>query len=278
MASKTYDAGYGNKIHGLVGTFCESTSVDAVAQAMNQILRCVDGQPISNYIPLGQQKNTLVSSAKAHVYAGRWNRKGIHPVLFGRVLDAAKRGKRAFFSAYVIQAFCKIVRRVVRAKLRDRAKSTGVMMAIDQRRQGKSGRYIDADGSEYFFGVDENQAWWQVLTQKEWKKHTRSGPKSNLIGASALVLRGKWSDLSQPGILRGDIRPVQGPVQLGSMGLAYWQIQKVVQGINLTNPNCIDSTKVGDVSGHIDPETGIWMSFDNTKGLPVRLTGLTHEI
>ena len=109
MASKTYDAGYGNKIHGLVGTFCESTSVDAVAQAMNRILRCVDGQPISNYIPLGQQKNTLVSS-KGSCLCWEVESKGIHPVLFGRVLDAVKRARGHFFGVRD-QAFFKIVRR-----------------------------------------------------------------------------------------------------------------------------------------------------------------------
>ena len=70
--------------------------------------------------------------------------------------------------------------------------------------------------------------------------------------------------------------PSTGPVQLGSMGLHIGNPESC-PGHQSANPT-FDSTIVVDVSGHIDPETGIWMSFDNTKGLPVRLTGLTHEI
>lgn len=91
-------------------------------------------------------------------------------------------------SARVIQTFYrkKMVKhhaaRVIQSKVRQylakgwvkmlrQAQQAGVMVAIQGTMQGKSGWYQDFDGTKYFFAVDPNGVWWQIVTQDEWQDH-----------------------------------------------------------------------------------------------------------
>ena len=267
----------GDELDNFVRQFCVSVSADDTARALNRILQKVEkGEPFHGWMLLGRWKSKLISAAKKHVYASRWSRRGVHPVLFGRILYMAQRGSRMTYSSYIIQAFFMRTRRMSRMKLQNAAKRHGVMMAIDERRQGKSGRYIDCDGSMYFFGVDKSQNWWQILTQKEWDKHTIRGASSTLNGTSAMVLRGQWSQIDRHQLC-GKIRPLTRHVRLGSVGLAYWRVRKVSSSIDLTNP---DASSVQDVTAHIDQNTGLWVSYDNrsTRGHCIKLSGSSFAI
>lgn len=50
------------------------------------------------------------------------------------------------------------------------AQQAGVMVAIKGTKQGKSGTYQDFDGTIYFFAVDAEGTWWQVVEQSEWNE------------------------------------------------------------------------------------------------------------
>ena len=265
MASK--ERSLGEDIDRLVDQFRSSHDANGTARELNRILRCLEiAKPglraADVWIPLGRRKRELISCAKAHVYAARWNRTGVHPVLFGRVLEHAKRAAQMTYSAFVIQAFSSRVRRVRYLKLKQTAEKTKVMMATNKLKQGKSGKYIDCDGSVYFFGVDRAQTWWQIVTQKEWDEHFRLGEASKLNNTSVMVLRGQWSNINTSNYsLHGNIQPVTGRVTLGALGLAYWRVQRVSP--DLTNLACEYGDQVRDVSAHIDPGTGLWVSSDN---------------
>ena len=56
-------------------------------------------------------------------------------------------------------------------KMLRQAQQAGVMVAIQGTLQGKSGWYQDFDGTKYFFAVDPQGVWWQIVTQDEWKDH-----------------------------------------------------------------------------------------------------------
>ena len=99
-----------------------------------------------------------------------------------------KARKRQKKSAKVIQRFYRkkmekhVAARVIQTKVRQylakgwvkmlrQAQQAGVMVAIQGTTQGKSGWYQDFDGTKYFFAVDPNGVWWQIVTQDEWKNH-----------------------------------------------------------------------------------------------------------
>merc|ERR1719480_687600 len=50
------------------------------------------------------------------------------------------------------------------------AQQAGVMVAIRGTSQGRSGWYQDFDGTVYFFAVDAEGTWWQVVDQAEWNE------------------------------------------------------------------------------------------------------------
>lgn len=91
-------------------------------------------------------------------------------------------------SAKLIQRFWRkkmekhVAARVIQTKVRQylakgwvkmlrQAQQAGVMVAIQGTVQGKSGWYQDFDGTKYFFAVDPNGVWWQIVTQDEWANH-----------------------------------------------------------------------------------------------------------
>lgn len=99
-----------------------------------------------------------------------------------------KMKKKQKKSAKLIQRFWRkkmekhVAARVIQTKFRQyqakkwikklkQAQQAGVMVAIQGTEQGKSGWYQDFDGTTYFFAVDPNGTWWQIVTQEEWHNH-----------------------------------------------------------------------------------------------------------
>jgi len=96
-----------------------------------------------------------------------------------------KQKKKQKKSAKIIQKFFRkkmekhLAARVIQTKIRQflakgwvkmlrQAQQAGVMVAIQGTTQGKSGWYQDFDGTRYFFAVDPEGVWWQIVTQDEW--------------------------------------------------------------------------------------------------------------
>lgn len=57
---------------------------------------------------------------------------------------------------------------ITRVDLVRQAHDAGVMVAIRGTVQGKSGWYQDFDGQVYFFAVDLDGTWWEVVAQHRW--------------------------------------------------------------------------------------------------------------
>jgi len=75
-----------------------------------------------------------------------------------------------------------VARRVTKRMLQ--AKEAGVMVAMKGTRQGRSGWYQDFDGQKYFFAVDAQGTWWQVMKEAKWK-----ATKDTLSGVAVLVAK-----------------------------------------------------------------------------------------
>jgi hypothetical protein len=84
----------------------------------------------------------------------RW-RKAMEPHVAARVIQSKVRQMLA-------KSWVKMLRQ---------AQQAGVMVAINGTVQGKSGWYQDFDGTKYYFAVDQNGIWWQVVTVDEWANH-----------------------------------------------------------------------------------------------------------
>lgn len=99
-----------------------------------------------------------------------------------------KQKKKQKKSAKLIQRFWRtkmekhVAARVIQTKVRQflakgwvqmlrQAQQAGVMVAIQGTTQGKSGWYQDFDGTRYFFAVDPQGVWWQIVTPEEWENH-----------------------------------------------------------------------------------------------------------
>lgn len=87
------------------------------------------------------------------------------------------------------------------------AQQAGVMVAIRGTSQGRSGWYQDFDGTVYFFAVDAEGTWWQVVDQAEWAER-----REDLEGIAVLVCQkgtkkggkdGKFKEFGHPGAKRG---------------------------------------------------------------------------
>jgi hypothetical protein len=79
---------------------------------------------------------------------------------------------------------------------RKKAKEAGVMVAMRGTTQGKSGWYMDFDGQMYFFAVDPNGEWWQVVSRDDWEER-----QDELDGVLVLVPHEK-TKLGQAGKYR----------------------------------------------------------------------------
>merc|ERR1712150_125529 len=87
------------------------------------------------------------------------------------------------------------------------AQQAGVMVAIRGTSQGRSGWYQDFDGTVYFFAVDAEGTWWQVVNQEEWAER-----QDDLEGIPVLVCQkgtkkggkdGKFKEYGHPNSKRG---------------------------------------------------------------------------
>jgi len=87
------------------------------------------------------------------------------------------------------------------------AQQAGVMVAIRGTSQGRSGWYQDFDGTVYFFAVDAEGTWWQVVDQAEWTER-----REDLEGIAVLVCQkgtkkggkdGKFKEYGHPQAKRG---------------------------------------------------------------------------
>lgn len=137
---------------------------------------------------------------------------------------AKKRKKQEKKAAKSIQKFVKKkmtttwaamkIQRIVRGHLCRRyvdmvksAQQAGVMVAIKGTSQGRSGWYQDFDGTIYFFAVDADGTWWQVVEQAEWAER-----QDDLEGIPVLVCQkgtkkggpdGKFKEFGHPNAKRG---------------------------------------------------------------------------
>lgn len=59
----------------------------------------------------------------------------------------------------------------VSAAVIQQAREAGVMVAINGTVQGQSGWYQDFDQQVYFFAVDTDAVWWEVVSQSAWKTY-----------------------------------------------------------------------------------------------------------
>lgn len=128
----------------------------------------------------------------------------------------------------------KTIQRVVRGHLCRRyvdmvksAQQAGVMVAIRGTSQGRSGWYQDFDGTVYFFAVDAEGTWWQVVDQAEWTDR-----REDLEGIAVLVCQkgtkkggkdGKFKEYGHPQAKRG----VKSWLQSES---GHWQRKKGLFG------------------------------------------------
>merc|ERR1712151_32492 len=126
------------------------------------------------------------------------------------------------------------IQRVIRGHLSRRyvdmvksAQQAGVMVAIKGTTQGRSGWYQDFDGTVYFFAVDGDGTWWQVVEQEEWAER-----QEDLEGIAVLVCQkgtkkggmdGKFKEYGHPSAKRG----VKSWSQSGS---GHWQRKKGIFG------------------------------------------------
>lgn len=236
------------RLSGLIDAFRTCNDDKDTAKALNAILKEIEvGETMADScIVLSAYRDKLISYAKSHVYSARWNRKGVHPILFGRILDLSKRGQICVASACTIQrCVCKwLGRRTLALQLK--ARKTGIMMARNSKKQGKSGRYVDYDGADYFFGVDANGQWWQILTETEWENHIASGSSSGLVGTSVMVLLGEWNSNEEK------VERASTPVTFGDRRLCYWQISSVKNGTDSYTPN------ERKLIGAYISESGVW--------------------
>jgi len=141
-----------------------------------------------------------------------------------RAARAAKEAAQVSSAAESIQQFvkkkltptlaAKNVQRVIRGFLCRRyvemvksAQQAGVMVAIRGTSQGRSGWYQDFDGTVYFFAVDEEGTWWQVVDDAEWVER-----QDELEGIPILVCQkgtkkggrdGKFKEHGHPNAKRG---------------------------------------------------------------------------
>lgn len=58
-----------------------------------------------------------------------------------------------------------------RVELVRQAREAGVMVAVKGTIQGKSGWYQDFDSQVYFFAVDVDGVWWEVVSEERWRTY-----------------------------------------------------------------------------------------------------------
>jgi len=82
-----------------------------------------------------------------------------------------------------------------RVELVRQAREAGVMVAVRGTVQGKSGWYQDFDSQVYFFAVDGDGVWWEVVSEDQWRTYQFERSKE-LENVPVLV---SWSKNAQLG-------------------------------------------------------------------------------
>ena len=68
------------------------------------------------------------------------------------------------------------------------AREAGVMVAINGTVQGQSGWYQDFDEQVYYFAVDSEGVWWEVVEDKTWKTY-RDARSDELMSVPLLIVK-----------------------------------------------------------------------------------------
>lgn len=68
------------------------------------------------------------------------------------------------------------------------AREAGVMVAINGTVQGQSGWYQDFDQQVYYFAVDEQGVWWEVVVEKTWETY-RTARSEELQPVPILIVK-----------------------------------------------------------------------------------------
>lgn len=86
-----------------------------------------------------------------------------------------------------------------RVELVRQAREAGVMVAVRSTVQGKSGWYQDFDSQVYFFAVDIDGTWWEVVSEKRWSTYKLARSKE-LQNVPVLVAWANNGELGSGGL------------------------------------------------------------------------------